>query len=115
MLNYQRVVERFDDVARANVGQLVHVAELCHAAGIAPRTLSRAFQAVRGKPPSRYLHELRLTQAREALLSDARGGTVTEIAMRFGFHELGRFSVDYRALFGESPSETLRRAATDTQ
>jgi AraC-like DNA-binding protein len=36
--------------------------------------------------------------------------TITEVAMRHGFPELGRFSVAYRALFGESPSATLRRS-----
>ena len=35
--------------------------------------------------------------------------TVTEIALDNGFTHLGRFSVNYRELFGESPSETLAR------
>ena len=39
-----------------------------------------------------------------------RGRHVTEIATALGFVELGRFSVEYRRAFGESPSETLRRA-----
>jgi AraC-like DNA-binding protein len=54
---------------------------------------------------------LRLSQVRGALLS-ARGQfvTVTEIATDFGFAELGRFSVEYRKVFGESPSETLHQA-----
>jgi transcriptional regulator GlxA family with amidase domain len=112
MLQYQQVVDRFDEVAQANVGRLVGIAELCRAAGITPRTLSRAFRAIRGTPPSRYLHDLRLTQVRDALLSDGGEGSVTEIAMRFGFRELGRFAVDYRARFGESPSETLRRSSS---
>ena len=111
MLHYQQVVERFDQVARASIGQPVAIADLCRAAGVTQRTLSRAFQAVRGKPPSRYLHDLRLTEVRDALLSNSGSGSVTDIAMRFGFRELGRFAVDYRARFGESPSETLRRGS----
>jgi hypothetical protein len=31
--------------------------------------------------------------------------------MCFGFVELGRFSVEYRKVFGESPSQTLCRAS----
>ena len=112
MLHYQQIVERFDEVARANLAGPAPIAELCRAAGVTPRTLSRAFHAIRGKPPSRYLHDLRLAQVRDALLSDDGEGSVTEIAMRFGFRELGRFAVDYRARFGESPSETLRRASS---
>jgi transcriptional regulator GlxA family with amidase domain len=107
---YQQIVDRFDAVARAQLGSLGQIAELCRAAGVTQRTLSRAFHAIRGKAPSRYLHELRLTEVRQALLSNAGEGSVTEVAMRFGFRELGRFAVDYRARFGESPSETLRRA-----
>jgi hypothetical protein len=30
--------------------------------------------------------------------------------MRWGFFRLGCFSADYRAMFGENPSETLGRA-----
>jgi AraC-like DNA-binding protein len=38
------------------------------------------------------------------------GAIVKQIAARFGFAQFGRFSVDYKALFGESPSVTLARA-----
>ena len=35
--------------------------------------------------------------------------TVAEVAMRWSFWHLGRFSSSYRALFKELPSETLKR------
>jgi len=55
---------------------------------------------------------LRLSQVRQALLSSRdQFVTVTEVATGFGFAELGRFSVEYRRVFGESPSATLHRAS----
>jgi AraC-like DNA-binding protein len=62
--------------------------------------------------PIRYLTLRRMHLARRALLgADASKTNVTRIVTDHGFWELGRFSVAYRALFGESPSETLRRPA----
>ena len=110
--NYRRIVVRFEEVARANLGTHVRVADLCRAVGVAPRTLERAVRAVHANTPVEFLHALRLTEARQTLLSTCAGaGSVTEVATRFGFHELGRFAGEYRERFGESPSETLRRSA----
>jgi transcriptional regulator GlxA family with amidase domain len=106
---YQQIVDRFDAVARANLEMLVRIADICHTAGVSQDTLRRAFREVRGTTPSRYLREFQLAEARRALLSGK--GSVTEIAMLYGFRELGRFAVNYRVRFGESPSETLRRAS----
>jgi len=89
----------------------LRVAALANLLMVSERVLRRAFQDTYGVSPSRYLRRLRLSEARQALLSaQDRIVTVTEIATLFGFAELGRFSVEYRAVFGESPSVTLRRA-----
>src|SRR5215471_3586027 len=53
-------------------------------------------------PPNRAI--------RSELRSASPGLTVTEVATRHGFVELGRFAAQYRAAFGENPSTTLRRS-----
>jgi transcriptional regulator GlxA family with amidase domain len=40
--------------------------------------------------------------------ADPAVSRVTDIATEHGFWELGRFSVNYRQLFGESPKTTLK-------
>jgi AraC-like DNA-binding protein len=47
--------------------------------------------------------------------ADPTKSTITEIATEFGFWELGRFSLEYRRLFGESPSTTLRQAPKNVE
>jgi AraC family ethanolamine operon transcriptional activator len=56
-----------------------------------------------------YLKSLRLSAARKELERARRGTTVAAVAMRWGFFRLGCFAGDYRAMFGENPSETLGR------
>jgi AraC family ethanolamine operon transcriptional activator len=71
--------------------------------------LRRTFRRLLGVSPARYLRMRRLHQARDALRATA-SGTVTQIAVAVGFSDLGRFARDYRDLFGELPSATLKRA-----
>jgi AraC-like DNA-binding protein len=64
--------------------------------------------------PKRYLWLRRMHLTQRALRNaDPEMTSVTEIATNYGFWELGRFSVTYRQLFGESPSITLRRRPED--
>ena len=63
-----------------------------------------------GMGPMHYLWLRRMHLARRALLgADPQATTVTKVATDYGFWELGRFSVDYRMLFGELPSASLHR------
>jgi AraC-like DNA-binding protein len=106
------LVERAEKLALADLDEPLHIPALCRALAVSERTLRKAFHETYGIPPCRQLRTLRLSQARRALLSaDCRFATVTEIAMSFGFAELGRFSVEYRKVFGESPSQTLQRTS----
>jgi transcriptional regulator GlxA family with amidase domain len=103
------LVEQAEKLALADLDEPLRIPTLCRALAVSERTLSKAFHGIRGLPPCRHLRMLRLSEARHALLAaDCRLVTVTQIATGFGFPELGRFSVEYRKVFGESPSQTLQ-------
>ena len=53
------------------------------------------------------MKQVKLRQLREDLLR-GQCRNITEVALDYGFSHLGRFSSDYRKLFGELPSETVR-------
>ena len=109
---HQDIVRKVELVARQQPGTAVHIRSLCRTCGVSERTLRNAFHSIHGKTPYRHLRELRMLEARQALLSaTSPNTTVTSVATRFGFYELGRFSVEYRLAFGERPSETLRRVS----
>jgi transcriptional regulator GlxA family with amidase domain len=106
------LVEQAERLALAHLDEPLPISALCRILEVSERTLRKAFQKIHGRPPCRHLRTLRLSQARRAFLSaDCKLSTVTEIATCFGFVELGRFSVEYRKVFGESPSQTLYRAS----
>jgi AraC family ethanolamine operon transcriptional activator len=88
----------------------VHISELCGRLKISRRTLHRCFEDALGVGPSTFLRQKRLCLVHSALRrSDPEKTMVTDVATEFGFVELGRFSQQYRDLFGEYPHETLRR------
>jgi transcriptional regulator GlxA family with amidase domain len=112
--SFQEIIDRFERAARANLDKLSHIPDLCQAADVSQRTLSRACRAIRGTTPARHLQAIRLDAARAALLSaNAKVESITQVAMQFGFRELGRFALQYRAKFGENPSATLRRSVAE--
>ncbi|QWF78399.1 AraC family transcriptional regulator [Amycolatopsis sp. CA-230715] len=85
-------------------------AELAAAVAVSVRSLHDGFRRAIGRPPMAYLREVRLGRAHADLLAAEPGAvTVTEVAGRWGFAHLGRFSVGYRDRYGERPNETLRR------
>jgi AraC-like DNA-binding protein len=109
---HDTIVARFEEFLEANPDRPLYLTEICAAIGVAERTLRAACEEHLGMGPIRYLALRRMHLVRRALLrSDPSKATVTQIVTDHGFWELGRFSVAYGALFGESPSRTLRRPA----
>lgn len=107
-----QIMQRFREVLDDCADAPLYVPELCTKLGVASRTLRAVCREYLGMGPKKYLHLRRMHFVRRALRTgNADATSVTEIAMQFGFWELGRFSVEYKSLFGESPSHTLRHNA----
>jgi AraC-like DNA-binding protein len=104
------VMQRFRRLLEDSPDTAIYLPETCVTIGVSQRTLRYCCQEQLGMSPKRYLVVRRLHLAQRALSAAVAGETtVTEIATEFGFWHLGRFSCDYKSLFGESPSDTLAR------
>lgn len=104
-----RDVQRAVDYIQGHLDSPLTLADIARASGIPGRTLLKHFKDHWGTSPMRYMRNARLSRVRETLLRSDRAETVTDIAMSWGFRHLGRFSVEYKKHFGESPSETHAR------
>ena len=102
-------VKRAIDYMESNLTAPIGLPEITAAAGVPGRTLLEHFRRYKGISPMGYLRRARFAKVREASRSAEPAENVTGIAMELGFSHMGRFSVEYRKRFGESPSETLRQ------
>ena len=106
----QRIVAQARDYVLGHRDQVITVPELCERLHVSRRTLQYCFEDVLGISPIQYLRIIRLNGARRHLREDLSGSrTVRDIAADWGFWHFSQFSSDYRKLFGQSPSESLRQ------
>jgi AraC family ethanolamine operon transcriptional activator len=106
----QRIVAQARDYVLAHRDQVITVPELCERLHVSRRTLQYCFEDVLGISPIQYLRIIRLNGARRHLREDLSGRrTVRDVAADWGFWHFSQFSSDYRKLFGQSPSESLRQ------
>ncbi len=103
-------VKRAIDFMEAHLHLPITLVDIARASGAPGRTLLEHFKNHRSVSPMRYLRSARLAKVREALARTDCPGSVTQIAMEWGFSHLGRFALEYRNQFGESPSDTLTRS-----
>jgi AraC family ethanolamine operon transcriptional activator len=105
----KQIIRMAMDFVDQHDGEYLSLEELASAARVSERTLRDAFRQYFGISPVQYLNRRILHQIRRALkAADPSVATVTEIATQFGVWQFGRLARDYRFVFGELPSETLR-------
>jgi AraC-like DNA-binding protein len=104
------VMRRFRRVVEESAEEPLYIPDICKAIRVSERALRVCCQEHLGMGPKRYLVLRRMHLARRMLRQSAPdANSVTDIATRFGFWQLGRFAAEYQSLFGEAPSATLRR------
>lgn len=76
---------------------------------ISPRALRKLFNDIFQISPYQYMLSYRLQCVRHELnCHSASASTISSIATKYGFDELGRFSQYYCRMYGELPSATLK-------
>jgi AraC family transcriptional regulator, ethanolamine operon transcriptional activator len=107
----RRIVDQVRELVISRPDTPFTVLDICRTVGTSRRKLQYCFEDILGTHPAYYLRVLRLNAVRRELRRQAPGtGSVGDTAFRWGFWHLSRFSTHYRELFGELPSETLKRA-----
>ena len=96
------------DFIEENYRDKIRLEDLCTYTGVGSRTLQRCFASYFQVGLFEYIKVCRLHKVRRALMAaDSSVCSVTQIAIENGFSHLGRFSLEYRAFFGEYPRKTL--------
>lgn len=97
--------------AHAHKAPTIH--QICQQLCISERTVRSAFHHRYGVSPKAFLMAYRLKHARRQLRNHHLGSTtVQEVASAWGFWHMGQFAHDYKAMFGELPSQTLTSPST---
>ncbi|MEU7584722.1 AraC family transcriptional regulator [Micromonospora sp. NPDC049230] len=102
-------VRRAVSFIETHADEPITVTQIADAARVTPRALQAAFRRQLGTTPMAYLRRTRLDRAHRDLLKadPTQGGTVDAVAHRWGYPHLGRLAADYRAVHGQSPTDTL--------
>ncbi|GAA3455594.1 AraC family transcriptional regulator [Dactylosporangium matsuzakiense] len=94
----------------AHAAEPLTAATIAAAAGVGVRGLQVAFRRHLDQTPLEYLRRVRLEHAHRELqvAEPGNGTTIKGIARRWGFANPGRFTAEYRTVYGHLPSRTLR-------
>lgn len=100
-------LRRAEEFLREHAAKPITVSDIAEAAGVSPRTLQLAYKSAYATSPMRALTNERLRRVRYDLLHEDEA-KVSDLALKWGFAHLGRFSAAYRNRFGELPRQMVR-------
>lgn len=107
-LQHQQLVERLRQLVLADPENPPSITELCTRLHLSRRALQNCVEEITGLAPLAYIRSLRLNEVRRALRYGQGRRSVSSVAYDWGFTHLSQFAQDYRRMFGELPSASLR-------
>ncbi len=109
-LSREELIRRSMELLEQHKGKPVLISELATKAEVSERTLRTAFNEYFGLGPHHYLQLRQLHQVHRLLrTAEPEAVSVSDVILQYGVWEFSRFASRYRRLFGELPSETLRK------
>jgi AraC-like DNA-binding protein len=103
------VPSRVRDLLHDRFAEDLGADDLAGAVGLSRFQVSRQFKEAYGIPPSAYLRQVRLRQARRRL---AAGAAIAEVAVESGFADQAHLTRWFRRTYGITPAVYQRGAAT---
>ncbi|MGD1809164.1 helix-turn-helix domain-containing protein [Dapis sp. BLCC M126] len=108
----EKLISQAEKKMLANLDKPLTLKQLAENLGSSSCALSFGFKDLFGLSPMRYLKIRRLNAVRQHLkASEPENCTIAILASEFGFYSPSHFTRDYKTMFGELPSETLRKTA----
>lgn len=101
-------VRKARDYIHGNIAEHISIATLAKATGVSARTLQTGFKRCFGQTPMEYLREQRIQYVHQELISAGPDTRVTDVFMKFGIYDFGRYARFYRERYGSLPSERLK-------
>ncbi|WP_407303808.1 AraC family transcriptional regulator [Acinetobacter sp.] len=98
-----------------NIHQNLHPEDLECITGVSKQKLSKAFRDRMQVSLNSYIRYYRLKCIYQELSKPEDKKNITHVAMKWGINHLGRFSIEYKQQFGESPSDTVRKSQLHAQ
>jgi AraC family ethanolamine operon transcriptional activator len=112
----RRIMEVVESVADLGAQSAeIDATALSRLCAASERLVEHAMRQGVGMPPQRWLTMARLNRVYVELADPGNTRSVTDTALHWGFNHLGRFASNYRAVFGESPSDTVSRVRGETR
>ena len=104
-----QIVRRAREYMRDRIDEPLQISRICRDLGVSRRALQYSFQDVLDVNPVAFMRMLRLSGARRDLVKADTALQVKDVIDRWGFWHPSRFSCEYKQMFSERPSETIRR------